>query len=83
MRKGLFAAKHTFAIFSAPHISIITFADCTTSAVVAFGVLMASVSVAWVIFCEGIGQRIHCMLLILIQRQGWIQGFVDYGHCTT
>jgi len=58
-------AKLTFAIISAPHISIIAFANCTTSAVVAFGVLMARVSVAWVVFCEGIGQRIHFILLNL------------------
>ena len=65
MRKYLFAEKQTFAIFSAPHITIITLADCTTTAVVAFGVFMASVSVAWVIYCEDIGQRIHYMLLSL------------------
>ena len=61
MKKDSFGAKLTFAIFAAPHISIITFADCTTTAVVAFGVFMASVSVARVVFCEDIDQRIHYM----------------------
>jgi len=58
-------AKLTFTIFSAPHIAIIAFANCTTSAVVAFGVLMARMSVAWVVFCEDVGQRINFMLLYL------------------
>jgi len=70
MRKDLFAEKLTFAIFSASYISIITFADCTTTAFVAFGVFMASVSVAWVVFCEDIGQSLDYMSLILMQSQG-------------
>jgi len=54
--------KLTFAIFSVPHIPIIAGADCMPITIVAFGVLMACVSVAWVRFCKRNGQCIHCMV---------------------
>jgi len=78
--KNYSAAKHTFAIFSTPHISIIALADCTTSAFVAFGVLMASVSVARVVFCEDIGQRIHHKLLLSNRALGSSQMMYDLSH---
>jgi len=42
----------TFAIYAVPHVAIIADTDCTTSTIVAFGVSMATVSMAWVRFCE-------------------------------
>jgi len=58
----------TFAIFAASLVAIITNTDCTTCTVVAFGVCMATVSVAWVRFCEKTCQRIHYMILFVQLR---------------
>jgi len=39
-----------FSIFAVPHIAVITDADCMPFTIIAFGALMAFVSVAWVRF---------------------------------
>ena len=52
--------ERTFAVFAVPLVSIITNADFIPSTIVAFGVLMASVS--WVRFSKQIVQHIYYMI---------------------